>query len=164
LAEVEYTYYKPDEISEIKKFIEEYNPEKDFKRICFSWNGKNGEDFFDSSQDFRDKVSIYICLNNIKTPPLLLKDLIQEIGKASIEAWGAPDYLFLLSERLLQLTGGTYIKTFGETLFSNMDTYGACISMDFTGIDVIGILDQLNGNQDKDKLTLDLIEYFKSKL
>ena len=164
LAEVKHTYYKPDEISKIEKFIEEYNPENDFDRICFNWNGCRGAEFCDYNQDFRDKVSIYICLNNVKVPPILLRDLIQEIGKASVESWGVSEYLFLLSEQLLQLTGGKYIETFGTMLFSSMDTYGACLGMDFTGIDVVEILDQLNRKQQKDKLTLDLIEYFESKI
>ncbi|WP_315073562.1 hypothetical protein [uncultured Clostridium sp.] len=164
MDEVQDTYYKPEEISTIRRFIEEYKQENDFQKICFSWNGGRGEEFKDDSQDFRNKISIYICLNNdIKVPPLLLKDLVQEIGKASVESWGAPEYLFLLSERLLKETEGQYIETFGKTLFSNMDTYGSCICMDFSEINVEGILNELNSKKYKDKFILDLIDYFKSK-
>ena len=165
LSEVEDTYYSFDETSELRRFIENYNPEDDFKKICFSWNGGRGEDFSDSNQDFRDKVSIYICIhNNLKLPQLLLRDLIQEIGKASIEAWGAPEYLLFLSELLLKETKGKYIETFGKMLFSNMDTYGTCICMDFTDVNVKEIIDELREKQTKDKLVIDLIDYFESKL
>lgn len=164
MAEVQDTYYKPEEIFSIRRFIEEYKHENDFYKICFSWNGGRGEEFKDDSQEFRDKISIYICINNdVKVPQLLLKDLIQEIGKASVESWGAPEYLFLLSERLLKETEWQYIETFGKTLFSSMDTYGSCISMDFSEINVEGILDELNSKQYKDKFILDLVDYFKSK-
>lgn len=72
--------------------------------------------------------------------------------------------MFILSELLLKETRGTYVETFGEMLFSNMDTYGACISMDFTGIDVEGILNELRQKDPKSKLVLDLIEYFEAHL
>lgn len=164
MAEVQDTYYKPEEVSLIRRFIEEYKHENDFYKICFSWNGDRGKEFKDGSQDFRDKISIYICLNNdIKVPPLLLKDLVQEIGKASVESWGAPEYLFVLSELLLKETEGQYIETFGKTLFSSMDTYGSCISMNFSEINVKGILNELNSKQHKDKFIVDLVDYFKSK-
>ncbi|SHJ73492.1 hypothetical protein SAMN02745163_02459 [Clostridium cavendishii DSM 21758] len=165
LAEVEDTYYKSQEISTIRRFIEEYNPTNDFLKICFSRSGGNGIEFKDRNQDFRDKIAIYICLNtDVTVSPLLLSDLIQETGKASRDSWGAPEYLFLLSERLLKETGGKYIETFGEMLFSNMDTYGACIGIDFKNIDILGILDELKRKEQKDKLILDLIEYFEAQL
>ncbi len=165
LAEVEDTYYKSQEVSTIRSFIEEYNPTNDLLKICFSSNGGKGIEFKDRNQDFRDKIAIYICLNtDVTVSPLLLSDLIQEIGKASRDSWGAPEYLFLLSERLLKETGGKYIETFGEMLFSNMDTYGACISIDFKDIDVLGILDELKRKEQKGKLILDLIEYFEAQL
>jgi hypothetical protein len=165
MAEVQDTYYSPEEIFSIRRFIEEYKHENDFNKICFLWNGGRGNEFKDDSKEFRDKISIYICLNNdIKVPPLLLKDLVQEIGKASLESWGAPEYLFLLSEQLLKDTEGKYIETFGKTLFCNMDTYGTCISIDFSEINVKGILNELNSKQYKDNLILDLIDYFQTKL
>lgn len=165
LSEVEDTYYSFDETSELRRFIENYNPENDYSKICLSWNGERGEDFRDSSQEFRDKVSIYICIhNNLKLPQLLLRDLIQEIGKASMDSWGAPEYLLILSELLLKETKGKYVETFGEMLFRNMDTYGACICMDFSDINVKEILGELRDKQTKDKLVIDLIGYFESKL
>lgn len=49
-------------------------------------------------------------------------------------------------------------------LFSNMDTYGSCISIDFSNIDVRGILKDLKSKEIKSKLVLDLIEYFEANL
>jgi hypothetical protein len=165
LWEVKDDYYKDEEVSLLRSFINNYDSRNDFSRICFTWNGRQGSEFKDFNQDFRDKISIFICLNkDIKVPHILLRDLIQEIGRASRNAWGAPEYLFLLSEQLLRETKGIYIETFGEMLFSNMDTYGACISMDFTGIDVGGILNELRKKEPKNKVILDLIEYFESQV
>jgi hypothetical protein len=165
LAEVEGEYYKPEETLSIRRFIERYEPMNDFFRISFWGNGGKGAELKDRNQDFRDKVSIFICLNNdINVPPMLLKDLIQEIGKASQDAWGVTEYVFLLAEQLLKETGAKYIESFGEMLFSNMDTYGACISIEFTDIDVKGILNSLIGKEQKSKLILDLIEYFEAHL
>jgi hypothetical protein len=165
LAEVKDEYYSTEEALSISRFIEKYDAASDFSKISFSWNGAHATEFKDFNQDFRDKISIFICLNNnIKVPHTLLKDLVQEIGKASQNAWGAPEYVFILSELLLKETRGTYVETFGEMLFSNMDTYGACISMDFTGIDVEGILNELRQKDPKSKLVLDLIEYFEAHL
>ncbi|WP_459477002.1 hypothetical protein [Clostridium saccharoperbutylacetonicum] len=45
-----------------------------------------------------------------------------------------------------------------------MDTYGTCISIDFSEINVKGILNELNSKQYKDNLILDLIDYFQTKL
>lgn len=165
LVEVEDTYYKSQEVSTIRRFVEEYNHTNDFFKICFYSNSGKGTEFKDRNQDFRDKVSIYICLHNdVIVSSLLLRDLIQEIGKASRDSWGAPEYLFLLSERFLKETGGKYIETFGEMLFSNMDTYGECININFKDIDVLGILNELIRKEQKDKLTLELIEYFEAQL
>jgi len=165
LNEVKDDYYKSEEVPLITSFILGYEPVNDFSRIRFFWNGGGGTEFKDYNQDFRDKISIFICLNNyIRVSPILLKDLIQEIGKASRNAWGVSEYVFLLSERLLQETGGKYIEIFGEMLFSNMDTYGACISMDFTKIDIEGILNELRGKEQNSKLILNLTEYFEAYL
>jgi hypothetical protein len=165
LDEVKETYYLPEEVPLIISFIEGYDYLNDFFRIRFSENGCEGTDFKDDNYDFRDKVSIFICLNNdIKVPNELLRDLIQEIGKKSRSTWGSPEYLFLLSERFLKETGVKYIETFGEMLFSNMDTYGACISIDYTNIDVNGILNELKSIDHKSKLILELIEYFEANL
>ena len=165
LDEVKDTYFSSEEILSIISFIEGYNSLNDFFRISFSVDGYKGSEFIDHIHDLRDKVSIFICLNNdIRVPHELLKDLIQEIGKESRSAWGVPEYLFLLTERLLKETGEKYIETFGEMLFSNMDTYGACNSMDFTNIDVKGILSDLKSKNQKSKLVLDLIDYFEANL
>lgn len=165
LAEVEDTYYKTDDVPEINKFIEEYNPNNDYSRICFSWDSGLGAKCKDSNQEFREKISIFICLHNdIRVSELLLRDIIQEIGRESQASWGAPEYLFLLSERLLRETGGKYIETFGEMLFRNMDTYGACISIDFTDIDIESILNELNQKECNDRSITNLIEYFEAQL
>lgn len=165
LDEVKDTYYIPEEAATLLSFIEGYSSVNDFSRISFSESGCKGAEIKDYNHDFRDKVSIFICLNNnIRVPHMLLKDLIQEIGKESRSSWGAPEYLFLLSEQLLKETGVKYIETFGEMLFSNMDTYGSCISIDFSNIDVRGILNDLKSKEIKSKLILDLIEYFEDNL
>lgn len=163
LTEIKEEYYKFEEIPLIIRFVEGYDPINDFNKICLSWNGCKSAEFKDYNKDFRDKVSIFICLNNDTEPSqVLLKDLVQEIGKASRETWGAPEYLFLLSERLLKETGGKYIETFGKMLFSSMDTYGTCLSIDFTDIDVKRIVNELKEKDKKSKLILDLIEYFEA--
>jgi hypothetical protein len=165
LKEVEHTYYNPEETDSLCEFIQGYNAERDFNKICFLWNGSSGSEFKDYNYGFREKISIYICLHEkLIVPSILLKDIIQEYGKASSASWGAPEYLFLLCERLLKESGLMYIRTFGETLFTNMDTYGSCLSIEFTNINVQQILYELKKINPQDKLISDLTEYFISHL
>lgn len=80
LAEAKDEYYSPEEALLISRFIDRYDPASDFSKISFSWNGDQGTEFKDFNQDFRDKISIFICLNNgIKVPHTLLRDIVQEI-------------------------------------------------------------------------------------
>jgi len=164
LKEVEDTYYTSSEKNTLRTFIESYEPAKDFDCIKFKGNGKNGSELIDESQPFRDKIAVFICLySDINLPAIILRDMIQEIGKQSIASWGAPEYLFVLSEKMLEMSNAKYIETFGETLFASMDTYGSCISMDYSNIDVPKILEELNSKKEKNKMILDLIEYFEAR-
>lgn len=95
LDEVKDTYYIPEEAPSLISFIEGYSSVNDFSRICFSESGCKGAEIKDCNHEFRDKVSICICLNNnIRVPHMLLKDLIQEIGKESRSSWGHRNIYF----------------------------------------------------------------------
>ncbi len=126
LKEQEDAFYQ-DEAHHITEFIRDYKA-ADVQYIRFDWNKKHGKEFMDVNSSFRDKVAVYYLLNCQDNKNVLLaKDLFVEQAKHDKEAWAAKEYLFLLGQRLLEVSGTQFIYEFLEGVFASMDTYGCCL-------------------------------------
>jgi len=102
----------------------------DFSRIRFVTNGKAGPELKDINADFRDKVSMYVVTKDeVNFSSQLWCDLFVGQSKHDEVSWGSSEYLFLLGEGLLKVSGNQYYLEFLEGCFRSFDTYGACLSI-----------------------------------
>ena len=117
----------PEDLS-IAPFVRHFS-ESDASRIAFSWNGKDGAEFYDANLEFRSAVTEHILKNPGAAPVSLLRTLFKAHAECSFEAWGAPLNFGELGALLLLRGGPGAIDDFASGFDASFDTFGACHQM-----------------------------------
>ncbi|GAB6108262.1 hypothetical protein [Fusibacter bizertensis] len=163
LKQIELTYYSNNEKNEMCKYVMTYNHNRDFCRIQVLNNEAIDSAANTENEIFRTKLGVFLSLNNeLDYDPVILNDLIESIGDYSKVTIGAPEHLGLISEILLKKSKGKYLNTFGRTLLCSMDTYGSCIYMDLSTLNVGDLIKSLGDFETCDEDNDNLIAFLEN--
>jgi hypothetical protein len=108
-------------VSNIERFIKEYSPGSK-EQICFSWNGKHGEELVDENYEFRNEVANALLTKSFVGPGELIKDILLAEAELSKEIWGATSNLSAIGTLLLTQTRSEFVDDFFCAKSRSFDT------------------------------------------
>ena len=120
------------ESQELQIFAKEYST-GDFEKIKFNWNGKHGEEFYDSNYDFRMKLCESVKSNLSICPDKLIIDLFTELSKSSKETFGVYNSYHLFANELLERGGSKYLDIYISGALKSFDTSLASARLTLSG-------------------------------
>ena len=147
---------------ELNEFIHHYDPNKDYWRINFEWNGKHSDEFYDANCQFRFEVSERVRKLGCDVSVELLKDLFIEHAKCSKEAWGSYQYLHLIGAALINKGRSKYVLLYLRFSRKSFDALlGSGIGEPWEDYLLLEIRDFLEEEKNKshDEKTLSDIEF-----
>lgn len=94
---------------EIVNFVNNYQSESDYYKICLEIYGNYPESWYDLNVEFRNQVLQKIKELHYEIPLELLKDLYIAVAEQSAKVWGCYRYFYEIGQALIEKSRTKYV-------------------------------------------------------